>query len=186
MTTRRQERRGQDWIGPELDVAAHTVCRVLRRHGVPYLRECDPLTGEVISPTRKAPPLRWVHPTPGREVRRARHPSDRASNDSTTTSPTAPQHTTIRSLRTMARARQHGTPATAHSQAAPRPADCHQRGGRIQLETPERRVRLIAESFLVIMPPMPRRPNRFLHTTASSPPTRHIVRYVVHVPPARP
>lgn len=45
---RRKERRGQDWLGPELGVAARTVSRVLRRHGVPYLRECDPLTGEVI------------------------------------------------------------------------------------------------------------------------------------------
>jgi transposase len=45
---RREERRGQDWLGPELGVAARTVSRVLRRHGVPYLRECDPLTGEVI------------------------------------------------------------------------------------------------------------------------------------------
>ena len=45
---RRDQRRGQDWIGPEVGVAARTVSRVLRRHGVPYLRECDPLTGEVI------------------------------------------------------------------------------------------------------------------------------------------
>ena len=45
---RREQRRGQDWIGPELGVPARTVSRVLRRHGVPYLRECDPLTGEVI------------------------------------------------------------------------------------------------------------------------------------------
>jgi transposase InsO family protein len=29
-------------------VPARTVARVLRRHGVPYLRECDPLTGEMI------------------------------------------------------------------------------------------------------------------------------------------
>jgi transposase InsO family protein len=45
---RREQRRGQDWIGPELGVPARTVARVLRRHGVPYLRECDPLTGEMI------------------------------------------------------------------------------------------------------------------------------------------
>ena len=45
---RRTERRGQDWIGPDLGVPARTVSRVLRRHGVPYLRECDPLTGEVL------------------------------------------------------------------------------------------------------------------------------------------
>lgn len=43
-----QQRRGQDWIGPEMSVPARTVSRVLRRHRVPYLRDCDPLTGEVI------------------------------------------------------------------------------------------------------------------------------------------
>lgn len=46
--TRRDQRRDQDWIGPELGVPARTVSRVLRRHGLPYLRECGPLTGQVI------------------------------------------------------------------------------------------------------------------------------------------
>lgn len=45
---RREQRRGQDWIGPELGLPARTVSAILRRHEVPYLRECDPLTGEVI------------------------------------------------------------------------------------------------------------------------------------------
>jgi hypothetical protein len=45
---RHVERRGQDWIGPELGVPARTVSAILRRHQVPYLRECDPLTGEII------------------------------------------------------------------------------------------------------------------------------------------
>jgi transposase InsO family protein len=45
---RRSQRRGQDWIGPELGVPARTVSAILRRHHAPYLRECDPLTGEVI------------------------------------------------------------------------------------------------------------------------------------------
>lgn len=35
-------------IGAELGVPALTASRVLRRHRLPYLRECDPLTGEVI------------------------------------------------------------------------------------------------------------------------------------------
>src|SRR5262245_10737725 len=47
LALRRDRRRGQDWIGPELGVAPRTVSAILRRHGVPYLRECDPLTGEV-------------------------------------------------------------------------------------------------------------------------------------------
>lgn len=42
------QRRGQDWIGPELGVAPRTVARILRRHQVPYLRELDRITGTVI------------------------------------------------------------------------------------------------------------------------------------------
>lgn len=44
----KEHRRGQDWLGPELGVPARTVSRVLRRHQVPYLRECDPLTGVLL------------------------------------------------------------------------------------------------------------------------------------------
>ncbi|MGH3749039.1 MAG: IS481 family transposase [Micromonosporaceae bacterium] len=50
---RRSERYGQDWIGPELGVAPRTVSAILRRHQVPYLRECDPLTGEVIRSSKQ-------------------------------------------------------------------------------------------------------------------------------------
>ena len=64
---RRAERRGQDWIGPELGVAARTVSRVLRRHGVPYLRECDPLTGEVIR-SSKTTAVRYERDRPGELV----------------------------------------------------------------------------------------------------------------------
>lgn len=61
---RRQERHGQDWIGPELGVPARTVSAILRRHGVPYLRECDPLTGEVIR-SSKTTAVRYEHDHPG-------------------------------------------------------------------------------------------------------------------------
>ena len=61
---RREERRGQDWIGPELGISARTVSAILRRHGVPYLRECDPLTGEVIRAS-KTTTLRYEHDHPG-------------------------------------------------------------------------------------------------------------------------
>ena len=64
---RRKERRGQDWIGPELGVPARTVSRVLRRHGVPYLRECDPLTGEVIRAS-KTTAVRYERDRPGELV----------------------------------------------------------------------------------------------------------------------
>jgi transposase InsO family protein len=64
---RRDERRGQDWIGPELGVPARTVSRVLRRHGVPYLRECDPLTGEVVRAS-KTTAVRYERDRPGELV----------------------------------------------------------------------------------------------------------------------
>ncbi|MFD3813273.1 hypothetical protein [Rhodococcus sp. NPDC058639] len=43
-----RERRGPDWLAAELDVPARAIARVLRRHDVPYLTDCDPLTEEVI------------------------------------------------------------------------------------------------------------------------------------------
>jgi len=49
---RQRERRGQDWLGPELGLAPRTVSRILRRHQLPKLRECDPLTGAVIRASR--------------------------------------------------------------------------------------------------------------------------------------
>ncbi len=61
---RREDRRGQDWIGPELGVPARTVSAILRRHCVPYLRECDPLTGEVIRAS-KTTAVRYEHDHPG-------------------------------------------------------------------------------------------------------------------------
>lgn len=64
VASRYLQRRGQDWIGPELGVPARTVSRVLRRHGMPYLRECDPLTGEVIR-SSKATAVRYERQRPG-------------------------------------------------------------------------------------------------------------------------
>jgi transposase InsO family protein len=61
---RHEERRGQDWIGPELGIAPRTVSAILRRHRVPYLRECDPLTGEVIR-SSKTTAVRYERDTPG-------------------------------------------------------------------------------------------------------------------------
>ena len=61
---RRDERRGQDWIGPELGIAPRTVSAILHRHRVPYLRECDPLTGEVIRAS-KSTTVRYEHDHPG-------------------------------------------------------------------------------------------------------------------------
>ena len=61
---RRRERHGQDWIGPELGIAPRTVSAILRRHRMPYLRECDPLTGEVIRAS-KTTAFRYEHDRPG-------------------------------------------------------------------------------------------------------------------------
>ena len=61
---RREQRRGQDWLGPELGVPARTVSAILRRHGVAYLRECDPLTGELIRAS-KTTAVRYEHDYPG-------------------------------------------------------------------------------------------------------------------------
>lgn len=67
LRARHQHRRGQDWLGPELGIPARTVSRVLRRHQVPYLRECDPLTGQVIRAS-KTTALRYERARPGELV----------------------------------------------------------------------------------------------------------------------
>jgi transposase InsO family protein len=67
LAARREHRRGQDWLGPELGVPARTVSRVLRRHQVPRLVECDPLTGEVIRAS-KTTAVRYERARPGELV----------------------------------------------------------------------------------------------------------------------
>ena len=61
---RRVERRGQDWLGPELGIPARTVGAILRRHQVALLRECDPLTGQVIRAS-KTTAVRYERELPG-------------------------------------------------------------------------------------------------------------------------
>jgi transposase len=57
-------RRGQQWIGDELGVPARTVCAILRRRQMPYLRDCDPLTGTVIRAS-KTTAVRYERDRPG-------------------------------------------------------------------------------------------------------------------------
>jgi len=64
---RRTARRGQDWIGAELGLAPRTVARILRRHEVAYLRECDPMTGQVIRAS-KTTAVRYERDRPGELV----------------------------------------------------------------------------------------------------------------------
>jgi transposase InsO family protein len=67
VAARVEHRRGQDWLGAELGIPARTVSRVLRRHDVPLLRVCDPLTGEVIRAS-KATAVRYEREHPGELV----------------------------------------------------------------------------------------------------------------------
>jgi transposase InsO family protein len=67
LAARRQHRRGPDWLGPELGVPARTVSRILRRHGVPRLAVCDPMTGEVIRAS-KTTAVRYERERPGELV----------------------------------------------------------------------------------------------------------------------
>jgi transposase InsO family protein len=64
LALRAKERRGPDWISAELAVPARTVSAILRRHRVPYLAECDPLTGQLIRASR-ATQLRYERARPG-------------------------------------------------------------------------------------------------------------------------
>ena len=48
LEARRVHRRGAEWIGDELGIAASTVGRVIRRHQMPLLRDLDALTGEPV------------------------------------------------------------------------------------------------------------------------------------------
>jgi transposase InsO family protein len=61
---RRTSRRGQDWIAAELGLPARTVSAILRRRQMPYLRDCDPLTGEVIRAS-KTTAVRYERAHPG-------------------------------------------------------------------------------------------------------------------------
>jgi transposase InsO family protein len=67
LAARAEHRRGQDWLGPELGVPARTVSRILRRHGVPRLAVCDPMTGEVIRAS-KSTAVRYERDHPGELV----------------------------------------------------------------------------------------------------------------------
>lgn len=67
LAARARDRSGPDVLGPEVGVPARTVSRILRRHGVPYLRECDPMTGEVIRSSKQTA-VRYERARPGELV----------------------------------------------------------------------------------------------------------------------
>jgi transposase InsO family protein len=67
LDARAAHRRGQDWLTVEVGVPARTVSRILRRHEVPRLCECDPLTGAVIRAS-KTTAVRYERDRPGELV----------------------------------------------------------------------------------------------------------------------
>lgn len=67
LAARREHRKGQDWIAVEVGVPARTVSRILRRHDVPRLCQCDPLTGDVIRAS-KSTAVRYERERPGELV----------------------------------------------------------------------------------------------------------------------
>lgn len=67
LAARAQHRDGPDVLGPKIGVPARTVSRILRRHHVPYLRELDPITGEVIRSSKQTA-TRYERERPGELV----------------------------------------------------------------------------------------------------------------------
>jgi hypothetical protein len=67
IAARIKRREGPDVLGPDLGVPARTVTRILRRHNMPRLYECDPLTGEVIR-SSKTTAVRYERDRPGELV----------------------------------------------------------------------------------------------------------------------
>lgn len=67
LAARAEHRDGPDVLGPKVGVPARTVSRILRRHGVAYLRECDPITGEVIRSSKQTA-VRYERQRPGELV----------------------------------------------------------------------------------------------------------------------
>jgi transposase InsO family protein len=67
VAARQQRRVGPDRLADELAIPARTISRILRRHQVPYLFECDPLTGDVIRAS-KTTTRRYERATPGELV----------------------------------------------------------------------------------------------------------------------
>ena len=67
LAARLKHRDGPDVLGPKVGIPARTVSRILRRHKVPYLRECDPITGDVIRSSKQTA-VRYERDRPGELV----------------------------------------------------------------------------------------------------------------------
>ncbi len=67
LAARAEHRDGPDVLGPKVGVPARTVSRILRRDGVAYLRDCDPMTGELIRSSKQTA-VRYERDRPGELV----------------------------------------------------------------------------------------------------------------------
>ncbi len=67
LAARAELRDGPDVLGPKVGVPARTVSRILRRHQVPYLRDCDPMTGAMIRSSKQTA-VRYERGRPGELV----------------------------------------------------------------------------------------------------------------------
>ena len=67
LAARAEHREGPDVLADKVEVPARTVSRILRRHEVPYLRELDPMTGEVIRSSKQTA-VRYEREKPGELV----------------------------------------------------------------------------------------------------------------------
>ncbi|MFC3588641.1 IS481 family transposase, partial [Streptantibioticus rubrisoli] len=67
LAARRRLRRGPEQVAEATGVPARTVTRILRRHGMPRLSACDPLTGQVIRASRNST-VRYERTRPGEMV----------------------------------------------------------------------------------------------------------------------
>ncbi|MGL5866761.1 MAG: IS481 family transposase [Dermatophilaceae bacterium] len=67
VAARAADRSGPEVLAPKVGVPARTVSRILRRHGVPYLRQCDPMTGQVIRSSKQTA-TRYERGRPGELV----------------------------------------------------------------------------------------------------------------------
>ena len=67
LDTRAGDRSGPDVLGAKVGAPARTVSRILRRHHVPYLRDCDPITGDVIRSSKQTA-TRYERDRPGELV----------------------------------------------------------------------------------------------------------------------
>jgi transposase InsO family protein len=64
---RRELRCGPAILAAELKIPERTISRILKRHGVPRIAECDPITGEVIRASRETT-VRYERSRPGELV----------------------------------------------------------------------------------------------------------------------